>query len=513
MIAPRYAWLVALVAGVALALSFPPYGFWPLAVLGVALLTFATFQQRLRWGLVTGFVAGLAQFAVLIRWLDVVGVDAWLMLTAYSAMWIGGVGVATAAVTRLRWWPLWVAVIWVAQEALRDRIPLGGWPWGRLAFSQSDAPWLVLSWWGGTAALTFAVTLAGSVLLWAALSGRARPVAASAALVGVVVAPFALSLAPTVATTTGSSVVAVVQGDVPATGLGFAVAGQRRAVLDNHVSETIRLAERVRSGQVPQPDLVIWPENASDLDPYTARDAAVAISTAARAIGVPILVGAVVTNPADPQTVLNVGIVWDPVTGPGERYVKQHPVPFGEYVPFRDVLTRVIGRFDLVPRDFAAGDAPGVLQMGEVVVGDVICFEVAYDEIVRGTVLAGAQLLAVQTNNATYTGGGQSEQQVAMARIRAVETGRATVVAATNGISAQFLPDGTMVGMLPEQTAGSLVADLPLVDTVSPATVLGAWPEWVAVVSGVVAFAMGVRRSGNPARAPAPAARNNDAHD
>ncbi len=493
MIRPRFAVLVAAVAGACLAAAFPPIGWWPLAVVAIALMTWACYRQRVRWGLLLGLCSGVVFFAFLVRWIAVVGPDAWLLLTLYSGVWIGLAGAATAVVTRLSWWPLWVGVVWVAQEALRDRIPLGGWPWGRLAFSQSDAAWLDASWWGGTALLTFLVATGGALALWGVLhlrAGRTGP----AALVAVVVAPWVLGLLPTMTGASGNEVVAVVQGNVPATGLGFANAGQRREVLDNHVTETFRLAEAVARGDVPQPQVVVWPENASDLDPYTQSDAREAITSAARAINAPILVGAVVTNPDDPDTVLNVGIVWDPQTGPGDRYVKQHPVPFGEYVPFRSLLTSLIGRFELVPRDFAAGDRPGDLQIGPIVVGNVICFEVAYDDIVRGTVLGGAQVLAVQTNNATYTGGGQSEQQVAMARIRAVENGRSTVVAATNGISAQFLPDGTLVGELPERTAGYLVADLPLATTLSPAALVGGVPELLAVVGAGVVIILGIRR-------------------
>ncbi len=498
MITPRVGSLAALIAGACLALAFPPFGYWPLAAVGVALLTATCRGQRLRTGALMGLLAGLVQFGVLIRWLAVVGLDAWLLLTAYSALWIALVGLATTAVTRLRGWPVWVAAVWVGQEALRDRVPLGGWPWGRLAFSQADAPWLPVAWWGGTALLTFLVALTGALALWAVVTIRMRPAMAGAAGVAVLLLPVALSQVAVSPSAVGDTTVAVVQGDVPATGLGFATEGQRREVLDNHVRQTIELAGAVGRGEVSQPDFVIWPENSSDLDPYTARDAAAAISAAARAIGVPILVGAVVTNPADPDQVLNVSIVWDPVTGPGARYVKQHPVPFGEYVPFRDVLTRVIGRFDLVPRDFAPGDLPGVLPIAGVDVGAVICFEVAYDEVVRGTVLAGGQLLAVQTNNATYTDGGQSEQQLAMARIRAVEFGRATVVAATNGISAQFLADGTTLGLLPERSAGFLVADLPIIDELSVAARVGAWPELAAGLVALLTLIVGWRRPAKP---------------
>ncbi len=507
MIRPTGAVAVAAGAGVLLAVSFPPFGWWPLAPVAVALFTWACQGRRIRGGVGLGFVFGVAFFAILIRWLTVVGLDAWLALTAYSGAWIALAGAGTAVVTRLRLWPLWVAVGWVAQEALRDRIPLGGWPWGRLGFSQAEAGWVATSWWGGVPLLTFLVALTGAAGLWAAQTwlrgnrhdARSRPASSSrlrpVALVVLVLAALAPWLPiPTAAHTDGSAVVAVIQGDVPATGLGFASSGQRRAVLDNHVTQTLKLSEAVRRGEAPQPDAVVWPENSSDLDPFTNSDARAAITTAARAIDAPILVGAVITNPADPTTVLNVGIVWDPQSGPQQRYVKQHPVPFGEYVPFRPLLTRVIGRFDLVPRDFVAGTEPGVMPMGPIQMGNIICFEVAYDEVVRGTVLAGADMLAVQTNNATYTDGGQSEQQVAMAHIRAVEMGRSTVVAATNGISAMFLPDGTQAGELPERTAGWLVQDLPRSVDLSPAARLGGWLELAGLVAAVGAFAVGFRR-------------------
>jgi apolipoprotein N-acyltransferase len=254
------------------------------------------------------------------------------------------------------------------------------------------------------------------------------------------------------------------------------------------------VARRAEAGEVPAPELVIWPENSTDLDPYRLPEAAAAIDTAAKAVAAPILVGAVVEAPDEPDRVLNVGIVWDPLTGPGERYVKIHPVPFGEYVPFRPLLAGVISRFDRVPRDFAAGSVPGVLQVGPALVGDVICFEIAYDEVVRDVVTSGARVLVVQTNNATYGLTGQPEQQLAMSRLRAVEHGRAVLVAATSGISAVIAPDGTVEQSLPELAAGSLVADVPLRDTLTVADRLGQWPEWAAALAAAVACVVAARR-------------------
>ncbi len=119
-------------------------------------------------------------------------------------------------------------------------------------------------------------------------------------------------------------------------------------------------------------------------------------------------------------------------------------MPFGEYIPMRDLMTKFIGRLALIPRDFLPGTEPGVLDVGGTRIGDVICFEVAFDGLVRDTVRDGGKLLIVQTNNATYGHTGQPEQQLAISRIRAIEHGRAMVIAATSGISGVIRADGSV---------------------------------------------------------------------
>ncbi len=231
-----------------------------------------------------------------------------------------------------------------------------------------------------------------------------------------------------------SATIALVQGGTPQVGMG--AMDVRRAVLDNHVAQTLALGQAIDDGTVEQPAFVLWPENASDIDPFADAQAADAITAAARAVGAPILVGAVTSVPDNPAGVWNVGIVWDPVSGPTQMYIKTHPVPFGEYIPFRDLIAPVIGRFDRIPRDFIAGTEPGNLDIGGVAVGNVICFEIAYREVVDAVVDAGARVITVQTNNATYGGTSQPAQQLGIERIRAVEFGRSVLVAATSGITA-----------------------------------------------------------------------------
>ena len=287
---------------------------------------------------------------------------------------------------------------------------------------------------------------------------------------------------------------AVIQGGVPNTGM--TVSDDRREVLNRHLGQTVALGEEVQAGVAPQPGLVIWPENTVDIDPYRDAEVASAITTAARAVNAPILVGAVIDAPGDPSRIANVGIVWSPESGPGEFYVKRHPVPFGEFIPFRSIIAPLVGRLDRVSRDMTAGQDPGVLQVGPARIGDVICFEVAYDDIVRDAVTAGGRALVVQTNNATFAGLGQPEQQVAMSRLRAVEHGRTVLVAATSGISVVIAPDGTVVSEIPEGDVGSLVERVPLRDSLTFADRMGAIPEWLLTAIALVAigFALGRHR-------------------
>ncbi|NNG88174.1 apolipoprotein N-acyltransferase, partial [Streptomyces cacaoi] len=298
----------------------------------------------------------------------------------------------------------------------------------------------------------------------------------------------AAGLAVPVPTAADDSVrIAVVQGNVQQPGMDFL--GRPMKILNNHVEATLDLARRVEQGKEPKPDLVIWPENSSDLDPYKFPEAGNRIDEAVKAIGVPVLVGALVDHPTKEGYVENQGIVWDPKKGPGASYTKQHPVPFGEYVPFRDQLSKVITRLQRVPRDFWPGDHTGVLQTGPARLGDVICFEVAYDEIPRDTVKDGARALVVQTNNATYGNTGQPEQQLVMSKLRAIEHGRAVVTAAPSGISAVVAPDGTIEQRTEEFTQDVLTARLPLRDGLTVADRVGAAPEWALAIVGLLSCA------------------------
>jgi apolipoprotein N-acyltransferase len=496
-------------AGLLLWASLPPLSWWWAAPLAIAIVAAVASRLRPRAALLFGYAVGLGQLVPTFAFLRGLGVDAWLVVALVESLWFALLALAVSLVGRRRWWPAAVPFVWVAVEFARDRWPFGGLPWGRIAFGQADGPLLPWAAVAGAPMVTFAVVTIGAALAGAATvavrrrasdaatQGPAGPVvAASVAIAVVLLAAGGLVSVPT----SGDSahgpahvVVAAIQGNVPR--LGLEEFAQRRAVTADHEAQTEALAADVAAGRVARPDLVVWPENASDDDPTTDPVAGAMVDRAVAAIDVPVLVGAVLDGPG-PNHVSNAAVVWSPTTGPGERYVKRHLVPFGEYLPWRGLLTTLVHRFSLISKDFAPGHRPGVLHVGPATIADVICFEVADDGVVRDAVDGGGRLIVVQTNNATYEHrgddgrGGETAQQLEMSRLRAVEHGRAVVVVATSGVSAIIRPDGHVTARSGVFVPARLVADVPLRDGTTIADRLGAWPERLGALIGLLAVAV-----------------------
>jgi apolipoprotein N-acyltransferase len=453
---------VVILAGLALCISFPPFGWWYLAIAAFAMIAWVLTRESttLAGGFGYGFLFGLAFYLPLLPWISgLVGAFPWMMLAAMEALFPALFAMGAIAVRRLSGWPFWFAALWAAQEWLKSNVPFGGFPWGVVGFSQTDGPLLAIAQLGGAPLLSFAVVLTGfslaaitfEVVKWWRHNHESQKAAPPAVVLpGVCISAVLLTTAlawPHVhqsglgAGDDPSITVAAVQGNVPRLGLEFNA--QRRAVLDNHVRETAELADDVRAGRAPQPMVVIWPENSSDIDPLANPDARDEISIAAADVKAPILVGGVVAAPgysADNPVATNSVIVWNPATGPGDRHDKKIVQPFGEYLPWRSFFRHLSSYADRAGY-FVPGSGNGVVNAAGVPIGVTTCWEVIFDRAARESVQSGAQLLAVPSNNATFNEA-MSEQQLAFGRLRAVEHDRYVVVAGTTGISAIISPDG-----------------------------------------------------------------------
>ena len=522
-----YRFPLAIVSGLALWLAFPSHDLWALAPVGVALLALATRGTSGWQGALLGLVSGLSFFVPLLSWSGIyVGALPWIALAVLESCYVALLGLACALLQRrrspgglARVRPMVVALAWVAQELLRDNTPFGGFPWGRLAFSQADSPLAGLASLGGAPAVTFGVALAGGFLAAgvARLISRGKPLTSGGQPAGrsaisrdgvarrlvsgtpsllCVVAVMSLPVLVPRPVDGPTARFMAVQGNVPRPGLDFNA--ERRAVLDDHARETLKAAGEVKAGEQPQPDLVVWPENASDIDPLRNPDAAAVIKGAVDAIHAPLVLGAVLQGPR--PYVSNASLLYLPGRGLTAQYIKQHPVPFAEYIPYRSFFRHFSDKVDLVSADFKAGTRPGVFRVPArdgrtIAAGAIICFEVAYDGLMRDTVDHGANVLLVQTNNATFGFTDESVQQLAISRIRAIEHGRSIVHVSTVGVSAMITPDGTAHQRSTLFTADVLAADLPLRTGRTIADRVGAWPEYLA--SGGLAMMLvllGLRR-------------------
>lgn len=511
--------LGAIVAGLLTGLSWQPYGLWPLLAIGVPGLTLLTRRGRPRAWLVRGFIFGAAMLAVGLSWIHVLGIGVAVLLVLMEAGFFGLLGVGLGLVQRLRAWPVAAACCWVGVEFLYSRVPFGGFGWMRIAYAAVDSPLAGFFPIVGVTGVSFFVALIAQLLVylvvqlvqrvqrgsWGDPAGRRGPALVVVATVALVILPLAgwrlqgYQVEPE--SGQGAVSVGIVQGNVP--GRGIEAFGRARTVTANHIARTADLMSRVRAGQVARPDFLLWPENSTDIDP--ARDALTqqAIQAAAQAAGVPILVGAVMQGPGVNQRQTS-ALWWDPRKGVSDRYDKRNLVPFGEWIPFRDQLLPLVPALAQVGAQSIPGTQPGVLQVSvagrQVKVGDVICFELAYDQTVYDTVTNGAEISLVQSNNATYGGTGQIEQQFAITRARAMELRREISVATTNSVSGLINRNGQVLTRTREFSADDRVVTMPLRSALTPAVRLGPWLGPALTALAVLSCAFASSRWHRPGR-------------
>jgi len=481
------------IAGCAVSLGFEPYNLWWLVPVAVAVFVCVSLASTPKVGLLRGYLFGLGFNIVAFHWVDVLGVLIPLVFAVWLAVWYALIGLIVSLTRKTPAWGLAGAAAWMGAEWISARWPFGGFGWGRLAYTAAGTPidglFPVISVTG----VSFLIVSAGFLLAWAARRVWAWRTARQAAAQDgagsrTVVLPAALLLAVLLVSGVGGILArhydpapdsravaaAVVQGDVP--GSGITALGPIYTVENNHLAETIVLAAKVRTGEVPQPDFVVWPENSTATDPNTDQRTQTIINRAVDIVQAPIFVGAITSGPGEDER-QTVGLWWtrDGVTA---TYAKRNLVPFGEWVPFKSVMVKLVPELTYVGAQSVPGTKPGVVDVeagGEPLrVGVLICFEVAYDSTVDDMLIGdrttgGAQVVVVQTSNAMFTGTDQMAQQDAITRIRAMETRREILVATTNSLAGLIDSHGRIVYEAHLGTSDAQVFTVPTRTALTPA--------------------------------------------
>lgn len=474
--------LVAALSGAVTFVSYAPLGLWPAAFVGMAGLYVSLMpwgDRYVRWwqGALIAASHSVVLYLLLLPWIgELVGTFPYVALAVSMSLYTLLTGIGGAFIARWRWGFIGFPMFYVAVEMLRSSVPFGGFSWIRLAWGQIEGPLAWLAPWGGPALITLATVMVGCGVVGLFQQGKALKIVGGVMALVPLVASLVANLGiDDDSHEVGSVKTAAVQGNVPRMGLDFAA--QRMAVLANHVKVTHELA-REEAGL----DFVIWPENSSDVNPFRNPDARQMIEGAVDAVDVPVLVGTLTYDDVGARNTMQ---VFEPGGHVGEHHFKKYLQPFGETMPMRDFFRKFSPYVDRAG-DFKAGDGPGVVHMGSVVVGVATCYEVAFDNAFRASVINGAQILTTPTNNATFGYSDMTYQQLAMSRLRALETDRAVVVAATSGVSAIVHPDGSVSQQTQIFEPKYLVEELPLKDSVTFAVRYGNVIQWSIVIVGII---------------------------
>lgn len=482
--------LVAAVAGFFMNLAYPGASVWPLAFVAVALLLVTLIGRRAGGALLVGLVYGAVFFFLLVSWTSrYLGVIPWAALASLEAALtaVAVIPIALAyhwlpralpgVVGRLVGLPAVVGALWVGRELFLGSWPYTGFPWARLGMTQSQSPLGPLASWIGVSGLSFLIVFAVAMLVESVrmrLWRRPLILLVPAALVLVLLVTPAF---PT--TAAGTMRIGAVQGNGPT---GYFDDREQYSVIQAQMDATEPLFGE-------DMDLLVWPEGGLDYDPF--QDAALArrMTMIATRVGAPLLANAA-TGRGD--EFFNTSMLWTEDGTAEQTHDKRFPVPFGEYVPDRDFYNAIVpDLIGLIGREYTHGTNPPLVDVDGIPVGLAICFDVIYDEVITEGVRGGAQVLVFQTNNADFRGTDENLQQLAFARMRAIETGRSVVNISTVGTSQMIRPDGTTIASLDADEAGALLEDVELRTGLTAGVVLGPWVQQLLLWGGLGALLFG----------------------
>jgi apolipoprotein N-acyltransferase len=448
--------LLSALSGALLSAAFEPVGKWWVAPIAIAAHMYALSISRKK--VMSSFLFAVTLNLIVLHWSSTfVGSLPWVILAVGMSIFYLPLALVS------KWGMTAYPLLYILLEELRNRFPFGGFGWVRVAYTQADSPFSKIAAIGGASALS-ALTLLIALIIFFVTQRR---------ISAITFLPFLLILIPVNLSTSGNATVLMIQGNVPTLGLDFN--SRAKAVFNNHFEKT-----QEEIAKDPKVDFILWPENSVDVDPFLNAD----VNASLNSIQQPLIIGAILNKG---NSLYNTSILWG-----GElpdTYIKQHLTPFGEYIPLRS-LARIISPLVDEVEDFSPGDGGKTFSIGEIKVAPVICYELIDDDLLRQAA-ADSNILAVQTNSATFGMSAESAQQLSITRVRAIEHGRNIASVSTTGYSAIINSSGKVVEQTAMGSADSIRAEVGLIEGQTPRDAAGDW----ALIGVLVTLLLVARRA------------------
>ncbi len=451
--------MLAALLGTLLALSYEPFSFWLLAPFSLAGFIYLLHNQKILQRFLIGFFFALSFWLIQVNWLSVLSPIV-LVITGSALSFFYAISSSTTIVfNNTKFWVLLYALVFLTLESLFNYWPFGGFNWGTIGYISSENPLANLVSVIGVFGLSLLIFLLAVFLIYGYLLASKGGATAGFVLITswLLLVGFLNYFSSFQSAPEAKDVLTVgaVQGNVPRLGLEFNA--QRKAVYQNHLNETEKL---LYENSETDFDLIVWPENAPDVDPFANEEIIRELNQLAKQANAPILVGSRMMSSNGPVNA-SILITGETTYENAFYYSKRKLVPFGEKVPFEKFLGPIASNFGPISQSLEPGTKVGILELGERTrIGLLICFEVAWGQLAKDVVEDGASVIVVQTNNATYGLTTQLPQQFNIAKLRAIESQKNVLTVATSGISGLVDKDGTVLWEEDEFIAASKVLQI-----------------------------------------------------
>ena len=482
----------ATIAGLLYFLSFPPYDLWYLIFPALYLFYYSLLSKEKSF--LSGFIFGCVAYGVILLGIQSIGLEAWIPLTILMGLMYGIFGRLFSYLNTKSENNFYVLLSAIAIfDLFRAYFPFGGFPWGFpstvLLTSPINSPLffevpLYFKNFGPTGASlllqSFTLIIALGVFLKSKQKNYLKNyIIFSLIIFIIIISNFVISDSQYTQIEASELNIAIVQGNSPCPGAKNRCSNERQKIYDSHLTQTQSLDGNF--------DLVVWPESSTGFnnDPGIHSKVQNEISAEALRLDSYFLIGG--DRPIQKKYFENYGIFINKdgeITG---QYLKQHPVPFGEYIPFRKYL-EWIPPLALVPRDMIRGDSQKIFTVNDVKISSVISFEGSFQRYIRNSVQDGAELVVILTNQASYGESGMSDQFILMSRANAISNGRPIVHAAITGKSAFIDHKGTVISKTELFETGILTEKIEVIQTDTPYSKYGNYLNYIFIVFGGISL-------------------------